>query len=437
MIKCGRKVKRTPGEILDSYVPELPTKAGARAFRLLLRLVSIGKKPRFRYLFDVSELKGRPVMLLADHASTDSYIYALLAWPYSQPNVVMGYHNVLRKGLFRLFMKVGVIPKRLYTPDVSAVRSMLRLKKAGASFMLFPEGIQSMAGSTMPTDPAAMGLVKKLGLPTVLCRGYGAYLNRPRFDSSYRRGPMEFTCELLFTEDELREKTEDELYEKYLSRFRYNDLAWNREKKFAYRGKHANAYGLDKILFVCPACGRRFSMRVEGSDIVCSCGNRVRMDETYALVPVEGSALPFKGVDEWFSYQRAVVRGDIEKEDFSLTYPAEYRTLDLEKLGNDRTVHLGEGRVTVDREAFTFEGTVNGEAKTLRFPISLIPSAPFVSGTGNEFFIGKDYYRFIPKPDPRLSVYILLVIEELHNLTDPARRKVSEDVYGKEVVYGR
>lgn len=428
--------RQTPGEILDQFVPELPTKSGARAFRLLLRLVSIGKKPRFRYLFDVKELTGRPVMILADHASTDSYIYALLGWPYHQPNVVMGYHNIMRKGLFRLLLSVGVIPKRLYTPDVSAVRSMLRLKKQGASFMLFPEGIQSMAGTTMPTDPAAMGLVKKLGLPTVLCRGYGAYLNRPRFDSSYRNGPMEFTYELLFTEDELKEKSEEELYEKYLSRFRYNDFAWNREHGNAYRGKHENAYGLDKILFICPACGKRFSLRVEGRDIVCSCGNRVRVGETYALTPAEGSFLPFRGIDEWFSFQRAAVRGDIESESFSLSYPAEYRTLDQERLGDDRTVHLGEGRVTITRELFRYEGTVNGESTTLGFPISAIPSAPFVSGTANEFFIGKDYYRFVPKDDPRLSVYVLLAVEELHNLGDPARRRVSEDVYGNEVIYG-
>lgn len=420
--------KRTPGEILDSYVPALPTKLGARAFRLLLHAAALGKKPRFRYLFDVKELEGRPVMILADHASTDSYIYALLGWPFNQPNVVMGRHNILRKGLFRLFLAAGVIPKRLYTPDVSAVRAMLRLKKEGASFVLFPEGIQSMAGTTMPTDPAAIALVKKLGLPTVLCRGYGAYLNRPRFDPSYRKGPMEFTYELLFTEDELKEKSEDALYEKYLARFKYNDFEWNREKGNSYRGKNENAHGLDKILFICPACQRRFSMHVVGGDLVCSCGNRIRVESTYALTPIGGSVMPYKGVDEWFARQREAVKSDISKEDFKLNYEADYLTLDLERLGDDRTEFLGFGRVTVSRDGLVYEGTVNGEIARLEFPISAIPSAPFVSGTANEFFAGRDYYRFVPKPDPRLSVYILLVIEELHNLADPARRKMAQDV---------
>ena len=420
---------KKPGEILDSYVPELPDRFYSRVFRLLLRCLALGKSVKYTYHFDVKQMKGKRVLLLADHSSTDNYIYAALGWPFAQPNVIMGYQNILQGGVFRLLLKVGVIPKKLYIPDVSTARSIVRLNKKGASFLLFPEGIQSMAGSTMPMNPATMQLVKRLGLPVILVKSFGAYLNRPRFDPSYRHGPMEFSYEMLFTEGELAEKTEDELYKKYLERFRYNDFAWNREKRYSYKGKHRTAYGLDKILFVCPKCGREFSMRVEEDQLVCGCGNTIKVDEKYELTAVGDSVLPYRGVDEWFLRQRGLVLKEASREGFTFSYPAEYLTLDYERLGNDRCVRLGEGRVTIDRELFRYDGTKSGEMVTISIPISGIPSAPFVSGTANEFFYGKDYYRFVPKDDPRLSVKILLLIEELHNLSDPVWAKVSKDVY--------
>lgn len=426
---------KTPGMIMAEYVPKLPDRRAARLLRLVLFAASIGNKVRFTYGFDRRELKGRQIMILADHAATNSYLYVLRGLNFVQPNVVMGYHNIFQRGLFRLLLACGVIPKRLYTPDVSAVRSMLRLKKEGASFLLFPEGIQSMAGSTMPTDPAAIQLVKKLGLTTVLCRGYGAYLNRPRFDSGTRRGPMEFTYEILFTEDELSRKSEEELYQKYLSRFRYNDFEWNRERLNSYRGRRPNAFGLQKILFICPRCGREFTLSSQGSDIVCSCGLRVRVDEKYLLSAADGVKLPFEGIDGWFLWQRAVMRGEIRREDFLISYDADYLTLDEDRLGSDCTVKLGEGRVTLNREFLRYEGTKNGESVSFEFPIASIPSAPFVSGKGNEFFIGRDYFRFVPKTEKGLPVKVLLAAEELHNLSDPARRRVSEDVYGAEIIY--
>ncbi|MCR5611158.1 MAG: hypothetical protein K6F68_04920 [Clostridiales bacterium] len=423
-------MKKTPGEILASYVPELPDPFCAKLFRLILRCDAFGKRAKFVYNFDKKAMKGRQVLILADHASTDSYIWAVLGYPFVEPNVVMGYQNILQKGIFRLLLKVGVIPKKLFIPDVSTVRSILRLKKQGASFLLFPEGIQSMDGSTMPTNPATMQLVKKLGLDVVLVTSFGAYLNRPRFDSSYRHGPMEYRFDILFTKEDLEKMTADELYESYLARFRYNDFLENSRRGCVYKGRHKNAYGLDRILFVCPKCGKEFSLSVGDDSVVCACGSRVRVGGDYALHPSE-PGFPFKRIDEWFRYERELIRCEVSKDGFSFSYPAEYLTLDYEVLGNDRCVKLGEGTVTIDRGSFRYDGTKNGETVSISVPISEMPSAPFVSGRANEFFWGEEYYRFVPKEEKKLSVKILLIVEELHKLTDPVWKEYSDDVYSR------
>ena len=421
--------KQTPGEILDRYVPDLPKRFYAFVVRALIFLLTFRRKVKFTYNFDKKRMKRRQVVILADHSSTDNYLYAIRGYPFVQPNVIMGYQNMFGRGLFRLLMKAGAVPKRLYVPDISTAISVLRLVRKGASVMIFPEGIQSMAGSTQPINPSTAALIKKLGLPVVLCKSRGAYLNRPRFDRSYRNGRMEFSYELLFDADELSKTSEESIYTKLLGRFSYNDFLWNEKAKNVYRGKHKNAYGLDRILFICPVCGRRYGLRVEGDGIVCGCGNAVRVDERYSLIPYAGSSLPFRRIDEWFLWQRGVIRSDVIREDYSLSYDAEYLTLDTSSTGDDRCRKLGEGTVVIDRERFLYSGSKNGKETVISIPVKNIPSAPFVSGRANEFFRDKEYFRFVPKGDKRITVEVLLAIEEIHNLTDEAWRKVSSDVY--------
>ena len=421
--------KKTPGEIVSEYVPKKPKPLYAFLVRALIAISTVGKKAKFTYHFNKKEMRHKQVIILADHSSTDNYLYAIKGYPFVSPNVVIGYHNIFVKGLFRILLGAGVIPKRLYTPDMSTAISILRLIKHGASVMIFPEGIQSMAGSTQPINPATAALLKKCTVPVVLCKSYGAYLNRPRFDGEYRHGPMEFSYELLFSKKDLGEKSADEIYDILIDRFRYDDFLWNSKKKYVYKGKHQNAFGLDRILFVCPRCGKHFSLRIENDDIVCVCGNRIKVDGSYSLIPYEGSSLAFERIDEWFQWQREVVRREVEKPGFSFSYEAEYQTIDTQTIGNDNCVSLGEGRITIDAEHFVYDGTNEGERFVLDIPIIAIPSAPFVSGHANEFFHNNDYYRFIPKETPALSVKILLMIEELHNLSDDIWRKACSDVY--------
>ena len=63
--------------------------------------------------------------------------------------------------------QMNAIPKLLYQPDTSCTRKMLKVIKSGGSLALFPEGIQSISGSTHPINPATCKFIKKAGLPVV------------------------------------------------------------------------------------------------------------------------------------------------------------------------------------------------------------------------------------------------------------------------------
>ncbi|MCR5755067.1 MAG: hypothetical protein K6G30_09695, partial [Acetatifactor sp.] len=303
MLKGKGISMKSPGMILNNYEPALPRCSSRNLTIAVAWLYNLVHPAKFIYKFDKKAMKGHRVLLLSEHLSSTDPYHVMLGYPFIRPNVIMGLHNMLIPGGFKMFLGDRVIPKMLYVNDIKVAKSIFRLQKQGASFAIFPEGIQSMDGAASPLDPATAKLVKKLGMDTVLCTGHGAYLARPRFDKHIRNGHVEYTYEILFDKNELKSLSEGDVYERLLEKFRYNDFEWNNKMHYRYKGKVPNATGLDKILFVCPYCKKQFAMKVEGEDLNCSCGEGVHVDEYYNLT-AKHATLPFKRIDEWYLWQR-------------------------------------------------------------------------------------------------------------------------------------
>ncbi len=420
------KRKLTPGEELAVYVPDLPSPAAARLTRLIMRLSTIGCPAKVHYDFDKREMKGRQVLILAQHASGDDPYYVNVAYPFIDPNAIMSKHNVLIPVMYKLLLKDGVILKSLYEPDLSAMRYIMKLHKRGASFLLFPEGVQSTDGSTQPLHPATARLIKKLGLDTVLCTSHGAYLSQPRFDTYKRKGRIEYNFEILYTKEEVQEMSEEELYGRLLEKFRYNDFDWNSKRQYSYKGKVPCAHGIDNLLFTCPRCGRRFTMHVEGERLLCECGSAVTIDDRYNLIPDEED-FPFKRLDEWTRWQQDVLAEEVSREGFLHEEEVTYRTLNNGDLSKGRYVTLGEGRVEIDRDRFRYIGTRNGEDVDLRFEIARLPSATINPGMANQIYYDGVYHQFAPKGGNGHAIMIMMTVEALHDMGDPERRKARED----------
>ncbi len=427
----------SPREALASYTPDLPVVGVAKISRALMRFLILGYPAVIHHDFDKREMKGKQVLILAQHASRDDPYYVNKGYPFIQPNAVMSIHNVLIPVMFRLLLKDGVILKALYEPDLGAMRHLMRLHRKGASILLFPEGIEATDGTTQPIHPATARLIKKLDMDTVLCTSHGAFLSTPRFDTIKRKGRIEYNFEMLFRKEELKEMPEDELYTRLLEKFRYNDFKWNSEKQYSYKGKVPLAHGLDNILFICPRCKKQYTMRVEGEKLVCDCGSVVTIDDKYNLIPNEpnemddrnnATAFPFKRIDQWYSWQQDIIAEEVKHEDFAMREDVTYLKLNLDDLKKGRYIYAGEGRIEVDREHFRYIGTKDGEDVELEFDISRMPSATISKDQTNQFYYDGEYYRFVNKVDRRRSVKIMLAVETLHEMGDPERRKAREDV---------
>ena len=412
----NRKIK-SPNKFIAWFV--------FKAFKSIVKKQNV----KYKYEIDFKKYKKEQVVLLAQHGTRDEYLLTLAGFPKYDLHCVIGYQNFFNKSIYWLLLHLGTIPKYLYQPDFHSVKQMLSVVKNGGSLVLYPEGIQSTSGSTHPINPATVKLLKKCRLPVILCTSNGSYMSRPRYSKKLKKGQVTVTYKLLFEKEDFEKYTEEELYNKLIENFRYNEFDYNRQARIPFKGECENIEGLDKIIFKCPHCGSEFNFKIDGRKMRCNaCGYQVEMNEYYDLLEVD-KPLYFDDIDKWYKWQREEVRKEVALKDFELSRPVKVYNINLVKLKNDLD-EVGEGTLTVNDHYMIYEGTYNGEEKRLEFDIKAIPSTPFSPNDGSiDTYYNDEYYNFRLLSNPLEAVKFMLAVEEIHNKYDPNWAKASKDVY--------
>lgn len=420
---------KTLEEKLTSKRPHKPNRLLYGILAVIFGVISRKNNVHYVYDFDVRQFKNKPFILLSQHASRNDFIYVTYGMRKTRFNIVVGYYNFFSRFVFTLLRMVGAIPKKLYAPDLGAVLNIRHVVKNGGSVLLFPEGIQSTSGSNHPINPATIKLLKSCKLPVVLCRSEGAYKSRPRYKRDNCKGKMTYRYTMLFDEKELQESSEEQLYDKLMENFRYNEFSDNQVE---FKGKYPHSYGLDKILYICPKCGSEFTLITHEKGIRCThCNNNVNIDSRYRLYGTKEDIVP-SDIDSWYKWQRSVVRQQVSDDNFVLQGRFEYQVIDKYKLHTPAEQTVGEGKLTLNKEGLHYFGTVNGKEVVQHYDIANIPSLPFTPGQSVDLYYGNDYICFKAMSNPSEVVKWMLCSEELHNLTDPKWKKVSDDAYRTE-----
>ena len=391
----------------------------------------------FSYDYDPKTIKGQPTILLSSHAARLEFIYTIYGFKRKDINIVCGFQNILQKGLYRLFMALGVISKYLYQPDFMCVKNMLKVLKRNGAVVLFPEGIQATSGSTHPINPATTAFIKRSKANIVVCSSKGAYLATNRYAPDRKRGYIGMHYSLLLTPEMLDELSEEQIYNLLLEKISYNDFAFNKVARHTYIGKNTNAFGITKILYKCPDCQEEHTLRVEKDAVVCDhCGFRVQINEYYDLVPKSGSKCP-ADIDQWYKWQRRCVAEEIKSDAFEMTLKGSLSTLWLDKLRkapkNRKVLSVGSARIT--NQGLSFTGTLDGEVVNFDFPAISIYSMTFSTKGYLEFYHNNDYYMLIPEETDRCLIKWTLAAEEIHNLYDKKWRSACADAYEKGESY--
>ncbi len=302
-----------------------------------------------------------PYFLLCNHNAFMDFMVASKAIYPAKANFIVAIDGFLNREWLLRF--IGCICTRKFTTDLQLVRNMLYAAKRGDIVALYPEARYSLCGTTAVLPDSVGKMAKLMGVPVVTLMCHGHHINSPFWNLTDRKVKgTEAELKCLFTAEELKKATVEEVNEKIREAFVYDEYAWQKERgiKITYEKR---AEGLHKVLYQCPACGKEYHMTSEGTRLKCAaCGKEWEYTELGELQAVTGET-EFSHIPDWYEWERENVRKEVEAG----TYFFECRA-HVNDMPKDKYIPIGKATLRHDMTGFTLEtdseGTVHIPAKT-------------------------------------------------------------------------
>jgi hypothetical protein len=218
---------------------------------------------------------------------------------------------------------------------------------------MYPEACYSFDG-TATTLPAKMGiLLKKYGVPVVMIETFGAFGRNPLYNELQIRKHVPITAKatVLFTKEEIKEKSVRELTEGVENAFGFDHFRWQKEQNL-HIDQSFRADGLHRILYKCAACGAENQMEGRGTQITCKhCGKTYELTTLGELKATEGET-EISHIPDYYRWERQQVRQEILDgtykldTDVDIVMQVDYKTF----------YRVGEGHLIHDNSGFTLTG---------------------------------------------------------------------------------
>ncbi len=248
--------------------------------------------------FEPADIEG-PVIVAINHASAYDPILLGIAFR-NKPLTFIASEHLLRMKTWGpvLDRHFRLIPhQKGARSSRTALVAMKRIKK-GESIFLAVEGEQTWNGKSMPVTPYTGKLVKGSGATLVTYMIEGAYLSAPRWALETRKGKVFGHLVNVYSPETLREMSDEEVEAAIAKDIRFDTWEWQKTREggpIRFRCKGGNAEGIERSVFTCPECGAFCTLRSNGDNVSCSCGFRIRMDDTGFFEPAE----PVETIADW------------------------------------------------------------------------------------------------------------------------------------------
>ena len=253
-----------------------------------------------------------------------------------------------------LMYTIGCIPTQKFVTDVSLIKDMSYcLKEKKSSVLMYPEASYSFDGRATQL-PRKMGvLLKKLDVPVIMIETKGAFNRNPLYNELQARKGVKASAHmrLLYTQEEVRQKSVQELSDGLDEAFGFDNWAWQKENGVLIHDDF-RADGLSRILWKCPHCNTEGKMDGRGIHLTCNhCGKKYELTPIGDLQAVEGET-EFSTVPSWNDWQRAQVRQSILDGSYKLDVDVDITVMvDFKALYN-----VGSGHLVHDLTGFHLTG---------------------------------------------------------------------------------
>lgn len=355
-----------------------------------------------------------PWLVLMNHSSfIDLEIASKLLYPKPY-NIVCTSDGLVGKEW--LMRQIGCIPTQKFVPDLMLIRDMLyAVREKKNSVLMYPEASYSFDGCATPLPRQLGQLLKKLDVPVVMIRTYGAFARDPLYNGLQKRKVnVSAKMECILTREEIAEKSVAELDQVLDDAFTFDNFAWQKENNVRIDAPF-RADGLNRILYKCAHCGAE-DMVGEGVTLTCRrCGKVWELDEYGSLAAREGET-EFAHIPDWYNWEREQVRGAILDGSYRLE-----ADVDIGVMVDFKAIYMvGEGHLTHDENGFTLTGC-GGELSYTQSPKASygLYSDYFWYEIGDVICIGdrKCLYYCFPKGGGNVVAKTRLAAEELYKIS--------------------
>ena len=334
-----------------------------------------------------------PSIILCNHGSFVDFIYAAALVRKNRPNFIVARLYFYNNCLGWLLRTVGAFPKSMFATDLENAKNCLTVLREKNHVAMMPEARLSTTGRFEDIQSSTVAFVKKAGVSVYTIHFSGDYLADPKWGKGFRRGAVvEAELDLLYTAQEVKDLSTEELQKGIEDRLSYNEFEWLAQRpNIRYRCKQM-AEGLENILTTCPVCHGKHTLTTEKNKVFCQhCGYLTSLDDRYGF----DEGFLFKDLTQWYDWQKSLLEKEIlEDPNYVLASQVELR---LPGTGKGLTRHGGFGQCQLSRDGLTYTGTMDGEEVTLHYPLSKIYRLLFGAGENFEIYDGAEIRYFVPE----------------------------------------
>ena len=295
-----------------------------------------------------------PYILLCNHNAFFDFKVATRAIFPHRANYVVAIDGFFGfPGKKWLLRQVGGICKRKFTTDLMLVRQIKRVLVNGDVVVLYPEARYSLCGTQSELHESVGQLCKMMKVPVVTFKCVGNHLRNPFWNTKNRKVPYtEGHLTQLFTAEQLKAASVEEISAKIGEALTYDDFAWQKENNIIIDVPY-RAEGLHRVLYQCPHCNAEYKMSSKGDTLRCeSCGKSWRMTELGELEAVRGDT-EFSHIPDWYEWQRANVRDEVREGRYYFEAECHVNSMP----DGTRFYDIGNGTIIHDIDGFRLKGT--------------------------------------------------------------------------------
>lgn len=372
--------------------------------------------PEIKVKDKLTDCKG-PAFIVWNHQSRrDHAMLVMAAWP-RRINFLAEYASFFRSHLWLVFKFNNVIPKKVLSNDLPSMRAVRDLIKQNGVVAFAPEGFASVFGDNQPVIPGTGRFLQVFGIPVYSVALQGGYLSTSKVTAEDRPGKFCARQRLLFSPEDLKRMTPQQIEDALNNEFHHDDFKWNKEHHYRYISKEGICTDLSDLCYRCPRCGTEFKMKAGKDYIECThCGNKATMDEYYEFHKASEDCVIPESPTEWTHLERQAIIDEIRKDpDYSFSVRVKLGDIPKDHLLKDEHTSeiCGEGVYTVDHKGVHFKGTRHGKEWSFDLDYNQIFTYPSsVKVDLFSIYVDDEYYDFYP--EYRCAAKVTILTEEMH-----------------------